>query len=311
MQITATIIPIFLVVLLGWIIRRRGFLPDGFLEPANRLVYYFTLPPMVFMAIAKTKFRDGFDPLVIALTLTAVLLIYLIAWAATRVWRIKRSRRGSFIQCAGHGNLGYIGLAVAFYFLGETGLAKASVIAGFIMVLQNILSVMALHLYGPASEEQRTGAATFKRYIGQLAGNPIIIAVILALPVSAAGFDIPIIIRRTFTIISGLALPTALLIIGASLSMDQIRRHTVTALGASALKLMVLPGLGFIIYRLFRIDSASFLPGLILLAAPSATVSYVMARELKGDPDLAAATISATTLLSAVTLIIWLHMAAA
>ena len=75
------------------------------------------------------------------------------------------------------------------------------------------------------------------------------------------------------------------------------------------IKLLLLPGFGYALYRLFDLPSQDFLPGLILLASPAATISYVMAKEMGGDPDFAVASISASTLLSSVTFTIWLNVA--
>jgi predicted permease len=306
MQIVATIVPIFLVVLLGWCIQRRGFIPTEFLEPANRLVYYVAIPAMIFQSITKSTLRDGFHPLVIVLTLFALVAVYLLAWGIGHVISLERSQHGSFIQCAGHGNLGYIGLAVAYYYIGDKGLAQASVIAGFLMIVQNVLSVMALQFYSPSGGK----APGIGVYFGRVMANPVILSVVFGLAVSAVGLPIPLILKRTLTIVSGLALPTALLIIGASLSLDRIQEYTAPALWASAIKLVVLPGLGWGLFRLCGLGPEDALPGLILLASPTATVSYVMAKEMHGNTDLSVAAISASTLLSAVSFMVWLRMAA-
>jgi hypothetical protein len=304
MQIATTIIPIFLIVLLGWGVHRRGFLPDGFIEPANHLVYYVAVPAMLFQSITKSALRDWLNPMVIAMPLIALAGVYLLAWAIGRTMHQHRSLNGTFIQSAGHGNLGYIGLAVAYYFLGDSGLAKAGVIAGFMMISQNVLSVMALQYYAP----KNGSVIDVKIYFTKVLENPVIIAIVIGMLVSVIGIPVPVILHRSLTIISGLALPTALLIIGASLSLERFRAFSFPALSAAAIKLLILPALGWGLYRLFQLDTADTLPGLILLASPTATVCYVMAKEMHGNPDLAVAAISASTLLSAGTFILWLKL---
>jgi len=305
MQIVTTIVPIFIIVLLGLGVHRRGFLPAGFIEPANRLVYYVAIPAMIFQSITKSTLREWFNPLVIALPLIALAGAYVIAWLASRAMCQNRSLAGTFIQSSGHGNLGYIGLAVVYYFLGESGLVQASVIAGFMMVGHNLLSVMALQFFAP-NAGKRYGLMV---YVSKIMGNPIIVTVIAGLVISLTGIPVPLILRRSLAIISGMALPTALLIIGASLSLERIRLFVGTTLSAAAIKLMVMPALGWGLYRLFHVAPADMLPGLILLASPTATVSYIMAKEMQGNADLAVATISASTMLSAVTIMLWLKLA--
>ena len=72
MQILNTIIPIFSVILIGWLARRKGFIPAGFTGPANRLVFYFAIPAMVFAAIAKGSLKTDFNPALLGCTLAAV-----------------------------------------------------------------------------------------------------------------------------------------------------------------------------------------------------------------------------------------------
>lgn len=307
MQIVATIVPIFLIVLLGWGVHRRGFLPAGFIEPANRLVYYVAIPAMIFQSITKSTLRDWFNPLVIILSLIALTCVYVCAWGTSHAARQDRSLAGTFIQSSGHGNLGYIGLAVAYYFLGDNGLVQASVIAGFMMIWQNILSVMALQFYAPDTGK----TFGFRMYVAKVMGNPVIVSIIVGMFISLIGISVPLILQRSLSIISGLALPTALLIIGASLSLERIRFFAVPAVSAAAIKLMVLPALGWGLYRLCHVMAVDMVPGLILLASPTATVSYVMAKEMHGNPDLAVATISASTLMSAGTIMLWLKLATA
>lgn len=304
MQIAATIIPIFLIVILGWAVHRRGFLPDGFIEPANRLVYYVAIPAMIFKSITRSALGDWLNPSVIILPLVALTSVYGLAWGVSKTMQQHRSVNGTFIQSSGHGNLGYIGLAVAFYFLGDDGLAQASVIAGFMMILQNVLSVMALQFYAP----KNGSVIGVKTYAASVMGNPVIVAVVLGMLISLIGVPVPLIAGRSLDIIGGLALPTALLIIGASLSLERIRAFAVPALAATGIKLLILPALGWGLYRLFHPDMVGVVPGLILLASPTATVSYVMAKEMHGNPDLAVATISASTLFSAGTFIFWLKL---
>ena len=120
---------------------------------------------------------------------------------------------------------------------------------------------------------------------------------------------IPLIVQRSLDILSGLALPMALLIIGASISFQDVRHKMKWVLSAISFKLILMPGLGYVVYRVLGFSPEEYLPGLILLASPTATISYVMAKEMKGDPDLAVIAISMCTLLSALSYTFWLNVA--
>lgn len=307
MEVIVTIVPIFAIIVLGWVARRRGFITAEFLEPANRLVYYLSLPLLIFNSIAKTKFHEQFDARVLALTLLAAALIYLIAYVLARLNRMPPARIGAFVQGSGHGNLGYIGLPIALYYLGEAGLAKAGIISGFLMILQNLLSVVALQMH----DNTATKLPGIKPLAGKLLGNPVIFGAMAGVVVSFLAIPIPQVILRCFDILGGLAPPTALLLIGASLSVQLIRTHQRPALGAVFLKLLLLPTIGLLLFSLFHLTAADYLPAIILLCSPTATVAYVMARQMHGDAEVAVAIISASTLLSSVTFILWLALIAA
>lgn len=305
MKILSTILPIFFVILLGWAFHQRGFIPQEFLGPSNRLVYYLAIPAMIFRSIARATLTTQFDIRVVLTSMMAVLVVFGLAWFAAGFIRVARTgQRGTFVQSTFHGNIGYIALAIAFYALGNEGLARTSIIAGFVMILQNLLAIFILQYYSDSAAIKGKASLVFIKILG----NPIILASVAGIMVSLLGIPIPKVMDQTIEIIGGLALPLALLIIGASLSFDMVRLRIGSVLSASIVKLIVLPGLGFIGFRFLRLSPQDYLPGLLLLATPTATITVVMAHEIDGDMDFAAATVSVSTLLSAITFSLWLKL---
>ena len=304
MSTIATIIPIFAIITLGAFARRWGFIPQTFLEPANRLVYYLAIPAMVFRAIAGASLQKELNLFILLITLACVLAVAVTVFLASYVTRIKSSSRGTFAQCAFHGNLGYIGFAVIYYYLGDSGLARGSLLAGFIMILQNLLAVIALQIASPNG----SSGSYFGRFVGRIIINPVILSALLAIGYASLGLPLPEIVNRTLKILGGLALPTALLLIGASLSFSLVRIQLSGALVSSLIKIILLPTLGCVLFFKFGFTADVFLPALILLAAPPATMTYVFAKEMRGDADLAVAAISVGTVGSALTYIFWLHL---
>jgi predicted permease len=306
LNILWTIIPIFLVIILGWLARWKGFIQQDFLQPANRLVYYLAIPALIFRAISKAPLKSHFDVAVLIITLFSVLAVFALAWVTGYLLRIRSGQLGTFMQSTFHGNLGYIGLAVAFYLLGNKGFVSASIIAGFLMILQNFLAVISLQFN---SDQMSIKGKTLIAL--RILGNPVIISAISGILFSLSGLTMPLVVDRSLNILGGLALPMALLIIGASLSFRLMQSRMLRILFSSFLKLMVLPAAGLLLYRLFGLAPREYLPALILLASPSATITYVMAREMGGDADFAVAAISASTLMSSVTFTMWINIAGA
>lgn len=303
MQVFSTIVPIFAVVILGWLARRRGFMPPEFLGPANQLVYYLAIPALIFRAISKASFHTQFNMQVLLITLSSTVLAYLGAWLIGHATRWPKGRIGAFIQCSAHGNHGYIGLPIAYYFMGESGLAKAGILAGFLMILQNVLSVLVLQACAVEDAGKRIRPRII---IEKLIRNPVIVSALAGIAFSAMPLTLPAPAARLMDILSGLAPPMSLLLIGASLSMEVIRKNVYSVMGSVVVKIIALPLVGLALFLSFGLKIEDFLPGLILLATPTATVSYVMAKEMHADDEFAGAAISASTLASSLTYLIWL-----
>ncbi len=140
-------------------------------------------------------------------------------------------------------------------------------------------------------------------------GNPVIGSALAGILASALQIPIPLVVQRSLDMLSGLGPPTALLLIGASLSLAVMRANLRPILAAVLIKLILLPGIGLLVYRGFQLPAADYVPGLILLASPTATVTFVMSKEMQGDADFAVAAISASTLFSAGTYLFWLMVA--
>ena len=304
MDIVTTIVPIFVIIILGWLARVYGFIRDEFISPANRLVFYLAIPAMVFRSVSKASLNSQFDGRVVTLAVLSVCIVFGIAWFLARRGPLPRSQRGAFIQDSFHGNIGYIGLAVSFYYLGQEGFVKASILAAFLLILQNLLGVIALQANAPLNSASKN---RWKPAL-KIAGNPIILSALAGILVSLAALPVPLVLGRCLDILGDLALPLALLIIGASLSFDMVLSKLKAVLSCGFLKLILMPAIGFSLFRLFNVMPEAYLPGIILLASPTATVTYVMAKEMQGDSDFAVAAISLNTLLSAVTYTIWLSI---
>ena len=303
-DIFRTILPIFVIILLGWGLRRLDFMQEGFLKPANRLVYYVAIPAMIFREIAEAELVQHFSLVLVATTLIPLILVAVVGLILVRVIKLQRYRVGSFLQCSFHGNLGYIGLAVAFYFLGNEGFTRASILAGFVMLLQNFLSVVALSRFNKEPEQKISTLSLARRVLL----NPVIISAMAGMAFSLMRLNLPVILDRSLRILSGMALPLALLVIGTSISFEQMRQQLRFTALIGVLKLLLLPASGLILFHMVNLHRVEYIPALILLASPSATISYVMATEMAGDADMATAAVSVTTLVSAVTFTLWLSL---
>jgi predicted permease len=298
-----SIAPVFLVIVLGWLLGRRGLLGDDFTSPANRVVFTVGVPALVFREVARADFARSFDPTVILLTLGAVAVSWCLAWAGAAWAGLPAGTRGTFLQAAVHGNTSYIGLAMVLYSLGQEGLGRAGVLSGFLILLNNGLSVLSLARWGRGGVHRST-----RDLLGETFLNPVVLGSVLGLAASWAGLRLPVFIDRSLSIVGSMALPLALLVMGAGLSLRELAGDVPRASAATLVKLAVLPGIALALYRLAGIPRELALPPLLLLAAPTATLTYVMAREMDGDPHLAGGAIGLSTLASAFTYLLWFRV---
>lgn len=319
LPVVITVLPIFFVVLAGWLMRRYGLITDGFIPTANKLIFYFSFPLMIFHSISQYSFFEQFQPLVITIVICCIVFTAIVVLIVISFTKMPRSRRGSFIQCSVHGNQANVGLAVCFYYLSAAGFATGSIVMGFTVVTQNIISTYVLSYYGinrceighagknPDGTPCHTNMA--KLIAKKLVTNPMIIATVLGILVSISGIHMPKIAVNFLDIVSKMALPLALLIVGASLSFRFLNDKKWTIGAAVVIKLLILPTMGFTLFQLFGIGHDDYMPALIMMAVPTATVSYVMASQMNGDPEFTAATVSTSTVLSMFTFIFWLTLA--
>ncbi|OGR23072.1 MAG: transporter [Desulfobacterales bacterium RIFOXYA12_FULL_46_15] len=304
MNIISTIVPVFVIIFLGLYAKHRGFFTQDFLNQANRLVYYIAIPAMIFSAVSKASLKTEVHVSVILITLFVLMTVAAAAFGLTKALRMPRQSKGSFIQSSFHGNLGYIAFAVAFYYLGNKGFVKAAIIAGFVMIFQNILAVFVLQYHSRKNEESPAISNTLKKTMA----NPVILSALAGIIFSFFNIPLPIIIDRSLDILKGMGLPMALLIIGASLSFQRLKAGFMNVLISTFIKLILAPAMGLLLFRLLLIDPDHYLPAMIVLASPTATLTYIMAKEIGGDPDFAVAAISICTLVSSITYGMWLSI---
>ncbi len=285
--------PIFLTLIIGYWLARIGLLRDQFVDDASRLVFMITLPVLLFIKIFTADAELGQELPLLAAGLLGTLITIPLAWLVARP--LARGDRSAFIQGAFRGNLGIIGLAWAANAYGSSGLAQAALLMAVVTILYNLAAVTLFAVY---SVEAKFSWGKLAR---DIARNPLIIGIALALICREAGLPLPAILLQTGDYLASITLPLALLCIGASLDFSLLRRSSLAAFGAVGFKLLLVPVVLLAFGWTFRLQPQAMGVLLLLAAAPSATVSFIMARAMGGNSQLAANIVALSTLLSIVT----------
>lgn len=292
----STLLPVFFIILLGWGLRVRHILPEGFFEGLDILVFYIGLPAFLFLRISTSVMRGGPALRVLWIMLGATFIVMGAAYLAARFMKLEKAGKGAFVQASLRGNLAYIGLPVIFFSLnGNGGAGDAESLAVLVLApaipVYNILCVIILS-YG--SGEGNALSASMKK----IASNPLVIACVLGILVSLAGVRLPGILERALNPLASIALPLALLSIGASFSGRLVFKRFAPVAGASFLKVFMAPAAGYLLMLFFPLPAVEAGIALIFLACPAAAASYVMAGQLGADKDIAGGAVILSTLLS-------------
>ncbi|WP_151702542.1 AEC family transporter [Nitrincola alkalilacustris] len=295
---TANIVtPIFFIVFLGYLLRRLKVIDESFIAVGSKLVFTITLPALVFMSIAQMDFQAVFNPGQLTYVVIGTLLTYGIIWFLAARWIKDPKDLGVFVQGAFRSNFGIIGLAVSFNLFGQSGLAQASLLLALVIPLYNVMAIVCIML--PLSKERSLNLASAGI---EILKNPLIIAVVLALPVSYFALPLPEVVSTTGRYFANLTLPLALLTIGGTLSMKSLRDSSVMAAWATATKLLLLPLFLTLGAWLVGFRGQELTLMMVLFACPTAAASFVMAKAMGGNAQLAANIVLTTTLGSVITI---------
>jgi predicted permease len=298
MSLIETIAPIFLIILIGCVIKQGRLFKDDFFTEANRFVYFFSLPVLIFIGIVKS----GLQAFSLALILSVVLptmAVFFLGCGLGLLMGLRGGRFGTFVQATFHGNVSYIGLAVVFYMLGEDAFRQGSIMVGFLVLTTNLLSSLILSL------ATSTPGQHALRPLISIAKNPVILSSIAGICAAYMELPIPALIMKSMAVLANIALPLALVTIGASLTLSGAGKSWRLGLFASFIKLLVLPGLAILFLKAFSLTLKEAPTSIFLLATPVATLAYIMADQLGGDGDLASYAVTLSTVLSLFTYMGW------
>lgn len=296
-EIFLIVLPVFVVIGLGWLLVRFGLIDQDFLRQTNRLVYYVCLPLLLFHEIARADFLANFNGRLIFISIATVAVTCLISYFYAVVRHYPPASRGVFSQGAFRGNIAYIGLAIVFNADGQAGLTRASILMGFLVPFLNLFAILVL-LHPHRHTARAAGESSPWR---QIVLNPLILASVAGVAWSFLALPLPLLLERSLKIVTGMTLPLALLAIGGACSIERLKGDLVAALLAAGAKLIWMPILAGLLLYAAGVRGLDLEIGILIAGTPAATANYIMASQMKGDAELAGSIIMISTLAAAVT----------
>ncbi|ADE12470.1 AEC family transporter [Sideroxydans lithotrophicus] len=293
MFVAQTIIPIFLLILLGVAMRHWFGLREDFWPQLDRLIYYVFFPALLFNSLSHFKIDVG-----AAMPMLVVAMLYMLAgialgYIAKYFFRAPPKVYAATFQASFRFN-SYVGLAIAGGLHGQYGLAAIGLLMGFMVPVANVAAVLMLARHSES------------HWLKEILLNPLIMATAGGIAFSLAGLALPTTINATLGLLSQASLPMGLIAVGAGLHMQGLHKERGTLWYGVTVKLLVLPAIAWGLAVAFGLSGVYFHIAVLMAALPVSTVSYVLAKRMGGDGNTIAAQVMLSTLLAALTLPFWL-----
>ena len=333
------VVPIVLLILLGYLLRRFNFLNDGFVSVGNKFVFKVCLPCMLFVNIYDSMDSFDIDWTVVIYSVIIICAIFALGLLTAVLTTKQNKRRGVILQCTFRSNFAIIGLVLVERLGGDT--AIAGIVSAFSIPVFNILAVVALSIFVSDEEQSAPGEGSpeaagevaqvhpaHKHSVGQIllniVKNPLIIGVVLGLVFvgirelerAVCGGEVPFrfdnqlrFLYEAVTDIKSIASPLALVVLGGQFKFSAVRGMTKEIIVATAWRILLAPLIGIGVAVLldnytdwFNVSNAVYPTLIALFGTPVAVSSAIMAGQMNNDEQLATQLVVWTSICSVVTI---------
>ncbi len=316
------VMPIILLILLGFFLRKIGFLKEDFLKKANTFVFKVCLPCLLFVNVYKIESFGTIDWSIVLYSEIGIILMFLLGMILVKFTIKDSKKKGVILQCIFRSNFAIIGLPLAQELGGEVGASVAAILSAFSIPTFNILAVIALSIY--VKEEGQK--IDIKSVLKKIVTNPLIIGVVAGLivlgirsliPVNATGDLAFSLSQNTYTKflykaienVSKIGSPFALIILGGLFNFNAVAGMLKEILIGTLSRIVFVPliviGVAIILSKTtsFINFDATVYPSLIaLFGSPVAVSSAIMAESMDNDGELAGQLVVWTSIGSIVTI---------
>ncbi|MGN1191283.1 MAG: AEC family transporter [Dorea sp.] len=296
-------VPVFLMMLLGLLFRKIGWIDDEFASKMNKFVFRIPLPVLVFSDLATVDFDEVWDIKFILFCFCVTLVSIGISIAISYLWKDK-SIQGEFVQASYRSSAALLGIAFIQNIYGTPGMAPLMIIGS--VPLYNVMAVLVLSLFKPG--QNGLDRKVLKKTIKGIVTNPIIIGIVAGLLWSALKIPTPHIMEKTVNSVAGVATPMGLMAMGATFDIRKAFAKVKPSLVAAFIKLIGFAGifLPAAVWMGFRQEELVAI--LVMLGSATTVSSFVMAKNMGHEGTLSSSVVMLTTLFSAFTLTGWLYI---
>ena len=307
------VLPIIIMVGLGYIIKSVGLVKKDSAKLLNKLVFKLFLPVMLFLNVYDIKISTGIDYGYIIYGFVATLAIFILSLPVVMLITNRSERRGAILQATFRSNYALIGIPLAESLFGSEGMIIATVLLAIIVPVFNVLAVISLSIFKVDKQKP-----SFKKIIIDIVKNPLIVSIFLgvvALIIRMLFVKYGITFRlsdvkpifKVLNYLSSVATPIALLVLGIQFEFSAVKELRKEIFFGVLMRNVLVPLLGIgVAYLLFNdtFNGAHFAAFVAMFATPVAVSSVPMAQEMDSDVALAGQLVIWTTVISAFTVFI-------
>lgn len=295
------IAPVFFLMVIGYLLVNYTSLADGKLtKQANAIVFKIFLPCMLFYNIYQSDIGAQIGSRIKLCIWAAgglVILFLLLCLIVPRIVK-QENQQGVVIQGIFRSNYVIFGVAVVQNMYGSEHTTTAAILSAILVPMYNFLAVVALSIFGEKRETD------WKKIIGNIVKNPLILASLLGILFSLIGLKLPTAVEVTVQDLAKLATPIAFMILGGDLDFSKVKGNLKTASVVLAIKLVILPMIMIPMIVMMGYRDADLLSGLLAYQTPVAVSSYIMAQQAGADGQLAGQLVVFSSVLSIFTLFV-------
>ena len=299
-QILLALFPSIALIASGYVFQQRRFFATEFWNGAEKLNYYVFFPALLFssLALAQADWQHLSDVIWTMLSVIAVVMLLMYGLQAKR--HILPARFGVYVQSAVRFNT-YIGLTIVAALAASNESQMLAVMLAVCIPLVNVISIIALL----PKEQLRLGNVLIS-----VLKNPLVSSCVVGIAVNVLDIPLWLGLQQLLKLLATCSLTMGLLCVGAALQFTQVKNKLSLVLMNSVWRLLCIPMLAWGMCVLFGLNEVATQVLVIFFGLPTASASYILTKVLKGDAPLMASIISMQTLLSMVTLPLWIVLTA-
>jgi len=284
-------LPIFIIIVGGWVSRKMGFIKEADIRSLNNFAYFISLPALIASSLWSIDFLNADNLKTVQFSLLTVLAFALLLLAILRFTKLPNNAKAAIFLVAATGNTIYMGLPMAELHLGKGSLPAGALVGTIYLIMPLLISIFVIRYWH--SENHKLSKELF-----EFIKNPLVISVAVGVGLSFLKADSIIVdgIKKTLSMLGSAASPIALFILGGFLYGKFMKKSLGLVALSSVLKIAAFPLFVIACLCAFKIGDPKV--AILMASMPAAVTTFVISEKFKLDSALVGNAVLLSTALS-------------